>query len=185
MRPLRHRIAKNAAQLAPVAVVAGHLLHQSRKLRRNVRTAFHPNERKDVITMKKSTFAAIIALLAAIAGALGAAASICADAKRSWMNTNSFCSARITAMRWAKCPSRQRKNLRTKSDNAAFLLTLSHAPASAEAEAGFLYHLPLRIFCAAAPTARQKNTGKPKGAGRYFYFYAGANPGLTQYVSEW
>ena len=69
MRPLRHRIAKNAAQLAPAAVVAGHLLHQSRKLRRNVRTAFHPNERKDVITMKKSTFA----LLAAIAGALGAA----------------------------------------------------------------------------------------------------------------
>ena len=44
MRPLRHRIAKNAAQLAPVAVVAGHLLHQSRKLRRNVRTACHPNE---------------------------------------------------------------------------------------------------------------------------------------------
>lgn len=73
MRPLRHRIAKNAAQLAPVAVVAGHLLHQGRKLCRNVRTAFHPNERKDVITMKKSTFAAIIALLAAIAGALGAA----------------------------------------------------------------------------------------------------------------
>lgn len=73
MRPLRHRIAKNAAQLAPAAVVAGHLLHQSRKLCRNVRTAFHPNERKDVITMKKSTFAAIIALLAAIAGALGAA----------------------------------------------------------------------------------------------------------------
>lgn len=70
---LRRRIVKKAARLAPAAAAAGHLLHQGRTFRRNVHTAFHPNERKDVVTMKKSTFAAIIALLAAIAGALGAA----------------------------------------------------------------------------------------------------------------
>ncbi len=79
-------------------------------------------------------------------------------------------------MRWAKCPSRQRKNLRTKSDNAAFLLTLSHAPASAEAEAGFLYHLPLRIFCAAAPYRKAEKYRQAQRAGRYFCFYAGASP---------
>ena len=70
---LRHRVVKKAARLAPAAAAAGHLLHQGRMFRRNVHTAFHPNERKDVVTMKKSTFAAIIALLAAVAGALGAA----------------------------------------------------------------------------------------------------------------
>lgn len=70
---LRRRIVKKAARLAPAAAAADHLLHQGRTFRRNVHTAFHPNERKDVVTMKKSTFAAIIALLAAIAGALGAA----------------------------------------------------------------------------------------------------------------
>lgn len=70
---LRRRIVKKAARLAPAAAVAGRLWRRGRVLRRSVHTAFHPKERKDVVTMKKSTFAAIIALLAAIAGALGAA----------------------------------------------------------------------------------------------------------------
>ena len=66
---LRYRVVKKAARLAPAAAAAGHLLHQGRMFRRNVHTAFHPNERKDVVTMKKSTFAAIIALLAALGAA--------------------------------------------------------------------------------------------------------------------
>lgn len=88
-------------------------------------------------------------------------------------------------MRWAKCPSRQRKNLRTKSDNAAFLLTLSHAPASAEAEAGFLYHLPLRIFCAAAPYRKAEKYRQAQRGRPVFLFLSRRQPGLTQYVSEW
>ncbi len=70
---LRHRFAKQAARFAPAVAAVGYLVHQGKTFQRNMHAAFHPDTRKDVVTMKKSTFAAIIALLAAVAGALGAA----------------------------------------------------------------------------------------------------------------
>lgn len=69
---LGHRFLKQTVRFVPAAV-AGRLVHKGKAFQRNVRAVFHPDTRKDVVTMKKSTFAAIIALLAAVAGALGAA----------------------------------------------------------------------------------------------------------------
>lgn len=61
----------SAAKAAPIVIGAGKMIHTGREVKRNFHEAFHP--RKDVIVMKKSTFAALIVVFAAIAGALTAA----------------------------------------------------------------------------------------------------------------
>lgn len=61
----------SAAKAAPIVVGAGKMIHTGKEVKRNFHEAFHP--RKDVIVMRKSTFAALIVVFAAIAGALMAA----------------------------------------------------------------------------------------------------------------
>ena len=63
------RLALGAAQ---TALAAGEAYRTGKKIEKRVREALRP-QKEDVITMKKSTFAAILVFFAAIAGALGAA----------------------------------------------------------------------------------------------------------------
>lgn len=58
----------DAAKAAPAALAAGKVAHKTKDFGRRVDAVFHP--RKDVVTMKKSTFAALVVVLSAIAGAL-------------------------------------------------------------------------------------------------------------------
>ena len=63
------RLALGAAQ---TALAAGEAYRTGKKIEKRVREALRP-QKEDVITMKKSTFAAILVFFAAIAGALTAA----------------------------------------------------------------------------------------------------------------
>ena len=63
------RLALGAAQ---TALAAGEACRTGKKIEKRVREALRP-QKEDVITMKKSTFAAILVFFAAIAGALTAA----------------------------------------------------------------------------------------------------------------
>ncbi len=63
------RLALGAAQ---TALAAGEAYRTGKKIEKRVREALRP-QKEDVITMKKSTFAAFLVFFAAIAGALTAA----------------------------------------------------------------------------------------------------------------
>lgn len=89
------RLALGAAQ---TALAAGEAYRTGKKIEKRVREALRP-QKEDVITMKKSTFAAILVFFAAIAGALTAAYMYLRRREASWMNMSSSCSVRISAMR--------------------------------------------------------------------------------------
>lgn len=89
------RLALGAAQ---TALAAGEAYRTGKKIEKRVREALRP-QKEDVITMKKSTFAAILVFFAAIAGALTAAYMYLRRREASWMNMSNSCSVRISAMR--------------------------------------------------------------------------------------
>lgn len=66
------KLAKDAIRFAPAALMMGKAFHTEKQMKKRINTALHPQTRKDTITMKKSTFAAVLVFLSAIAGALGA-----------------------------------------------------------------------------------------------------------------
>lgn len=67
------RAARKLLALAPAVVSVGAVSRKKHKLEKKIDAALHPQRRKDVVTMKKSTFTALLVFLSAIAGALGAA----------------------------------------------------------------------------------------------------------------
>lgn len=69
---LKARLAKKAVRAAGKAVAAAGAVKKFSHFKRGVRRRLHP-KKEDVITMKKSTFAAIMVFLSAAVGALVAA----------------------------------------------------------------------------------------------------------------
>ncbi|MEG1074285.1 MAG: hypothetical protein RSD01_00980 [Ruthenibacterium sp.] len=69
---LQAKLVKDAIRFAPAALAMGKAVHTEKEMKKRINAALHPQTRKDTITMKKSTFAAVIVFLSAIAGALGA-----------------------------------------------------------------------------------------------------------------
>ena len=74
-------LAKGALRAAEAAVTAGKVVRTGRRAQRKVEAVLHPfqhpqaparTEKKEEITMKKSTLVAVVAFLSAIAGALAA-----------------------------------------------------------------------------------------------------------------
>lgn len=74
-------LAKGALRAAEAAVTAGKVVRTGRRAQRKVESVLHPfqhpqaparTEKKEEITMKKSTLVAVVAFLSAIAGALAA-----------------------------------------------------------------------------------------------------------------
>ena len=69
---LASKLTRLALAAAQTALAAGEAYRTGKKIEKRVREALRP-QKEDVITMKKSTFAAILVFFAAIAGALTAA----------------------------------------------------------------------------------------------------------------
>lgn len=65
-------LAKAAVHAVEKVTAAGKAVYRGKKFKKRVAHVLHP-QREDVITMRKSTFIAVLVFLSAVAGALAAA----------------------------------------------------------------------------------------------------------------
>lgn len=70
--PHKNRAVRSTARLLSPVAAAGKVSRAKRKFKKQMESVLHPH-RKEVVTMKKSTFVSLLVVLAAIVGALTAA----------------------------------------------------------------------------------------------------------------